>query len=196
MAIDIYSIDQLYPTFTGNETNAEKIAMIMDYLYKLIESLKYTLYHLDEGNFSEGMSEYVTGKAMDEELKDYAKEEELADYVTDGELATELQPYAKKSDLNDYVTNKGLDDELAGYAKKSDLGGYVTDAELTTALTPYATTSAVNTALGYYLPRQSPGDIALAATGSYNVSIQFYTNSGEMQITAPGGLFVNGTRIA
>lgn len=174
MAIDIYSIDQLYPTFTGNETNAEKIAMIMDYLYQLIESLKYTLYHLDEGNFSEGMSEYVTGDKMDEKLKDYAKEEELADYVTDGELATELQPYAKTSDLS----------------------GYVTDGELTTALTPYATTSAVNTALGYYLPRQSTGDIALAATGSYNVSIQFYTNSGEMEITAPGGLFVNGTRLA
>lgn len=101
MATDIYSIDQLYPTFTGNETNAEKIAMIMDYLYQLIESLKYTLYHLDEGNFSEGALNQkpdMTGYVTDDELT-----EELDGYVKDTELTTALTPYAKKTDLSDYV---------------------------------------------------------------------------------------------
>lgn len=173
MAIDIYSIDQLYPTFTGNETNAEKIAMIMDYLYQLIESLKYTLYHLDEGNFSEGMSEYVTGKAMDEELKDYAKEEELADYVTDGELATELQPYAKTSDLS----------------------GYVTDGELATELQPYAKAADVSTALANYVQKSTIGNQIIQVNGINTVSLSMDPASGIMAIAAPGGLYVNGQLI-
>ena len=173
MAIDIYSIDQLYPTFTGNETNAEKISMIMDYLYQLIESLKYTLYHLDEGNFSEGMSEYVTGDKMDEELKDYAKEEELADYVTDGELATELQPYAKTSDLS----------------------GYVTDSELATELQPYAKAADVSTALAGYVQKTTIGNQIIQVNGINTVSISMDPASGIMAITAPGGLYVNGQLI-
>ena len=173
MAVDLYSIDQLYPTFTGNETNAEKIAMIMDYLYQLIESLKYTLYHLDEGNFSEGMSEYVTGKAMDEELKDYAKEEELADYVTDGELATELQPYAKTSDLS----------------------GYVTDGELATELQPYAKAADVSTALAGYVQKTTIGNQIIQVNGINTVSLSMDPASGIMAIAAPGGLYVNGQLI-
>jgi hypothetical protein len=126
MAIDIYSIDQLYPTFTGNETNAEKIAMIMDYLYQLIESLKYTLYHLDEGNFSEGvldqkpdMTGYVTDEELTEELQPYAKTSDLSGYVTDGELATELQPYAKAADVST---------ALANYVQKTTIGNQIIQA--------------------------------------------------------------------
>ena len=57
MPVDIFSIDQLYPTFTVEETNTEKIERLADYLYKLIESLRYTLYHLGEENFSGGFDE-------------------------------------------------------------------------------------------------------------------------------------------
>ena len=182
MAIDIYSIDQLYPTFTGNETNAEKIAMIMDYLYQLIESLKYTLYHLDEGNFSEGMSEYVTGKAMDEELKDYAKEEELADY-------------AKEEELADYVTDGELATELQPYAKTSDLSGYVTDGELATELQPYAKAADVSTALAGYVQKTTIGNQIIQVNGINTVSISMDPASGIMAIAAPGGLYVNGQLI-
>lgn len=120
MPVDIFSIDQLYPTFTGEETNTEKIERLADYLYKLIESLRYTLYHLGEENFSGGFEELKKkieadiGTQID--LSDYVKQEDLDGYATDSDVDAAVA---------DKVTDTELNTALAGYAQRSELAGYV-----------------------------------------------------------------------
>lgn len=59
--------DVSFPTFTGQESEAEKTEKILNYLYMLIENLRYTLGNLDEENFSEGGIEEI-GKVIREPL--------------------------------------------------------------------------------------------------------------------------------
>ena len=55
---NILSADTQFPNFAGQESPAEQIRTIRNYLYMLLEQLRYTLNNLDAGNFnSEGMKE-------------------------------------------------------------------------------------------------------------------------------------------
>lgn len=55
---NILSADTQFPNFTGQESPAEQIRTIRNYLYMLLEQLRYTLNNLDAGNFnSEGLKE-------------------------------------------------------------------------------------------------------------------------------------------
>lgn len=55
---NILSADTQFPNFTGQENPAEQIRTIRNYLYMLLEQLRYTLNNLDAGNFnSEGLKE-------------------------------------------------------------------------------------------------------------------------------------------
>ena len=52
------SADTQFPNFAGQESPAEQIRTIRNYLYMLLEQLRYTLNNLDAGNFnSEGLKE-------------------------------------------------------------------------------------------------------------------------------------------
>ena len=55
---NILSVDTQFPNFAGQENPAEQIRTIRNYLYMLLEQLRYTLNYLDAGNFnSEGLKE-------------------------------------------------------------------------------------------------------------------------------------------
>ena len=55
---NILSADTQFPNFTGQENTAEQIRTIRNYLYMLLEQLRYTLNNLDAGNFNtEGLKE-------------------------------------------------------------------------------------------------------------------------------------------
>lgn len=55
---NILSADTQFPNFAGQESPAEQISTIRNYLYMLLEQLRYTLNNLDAGNFnSEGLKE-------------------------------------------------------------------------------------------------------------------------------------------
>lgn len=82
---NILSADTQFPNFAGQESLAEQIRTIRNYLYMLLEQLRYTLNNLDAGNFnSEGLKE-IQDAISQPILK------QLSD--TDGNL-TELQATA------------------------------------------------------------------------------------------------------
>lgn len=82
---NILSADTQFPNFAGQESPAEQIRTIRNYLYMLLEQLRYTLNNLDAGNFnSEGLKE-IQDAISQPILK------QLSD--TDGNL-TELQATA------------------------------------------------------------------------------------------------------
>ena len=55
---NILSADTQFPDFAGQESPAEQIRTIRNYLYMLLEQLRYTLNNLDAGNFNtEGLKE-------------------------------------------------------------------------------------------------------------------------------------------
>ena len=75
----MHILDTGFPNFTGYESTEDKLDAIRNYLYLLIEELRYLLRHLDAGNFTEsGLAELaeaaaevtggsVTGPALTEE---------------------------------------------------------------------------------------------------------------------------------
>lgn len=182
MPVDIFSIDQLYPTFTGEETNTEKIERLADYLYKLIESLRYTLYHLGEENFSGGFEELKKkieadiGTQID--LSDYVKQEDLAGYATDSDVDAAVA---------DKVTDTELNTALAGYAQRSELAGYV----------PTSSMGDNSVAAGVNLSLSADGGMTITASGNAPglSSGIIYINAASVNITAPMGVYANGARI-
>ncbi|NLB82001.1 MAG: hypothetical protein GX800_10435, partial [Clostridiaceae bacterium] len=53
MPSGISNIDLRFPNFTGQETNDQKLRMILDYLYMLREYLQYLLHNLSPDNFNQ-----------------------------------------------------------------------------------------------------------------------------------------------
>lgn len=47
------ALDQNLPRFTGGETMERKVQVIQDYLYQLLEALRYAMYNLDTRNFNQ-----------------------------------------------------------------------------------------------------------------------------------------------
>ncbi len=52
MAGSFINIDTGFPTFTGNESERERTAKMLNYLRQLVDELKYTLNNLEEKNFN------------------------------------------------------------------------------------------------------------------------------------------------
>ena len=46
-------IDSNFPTFTGDENLKEQVTTIQNYMYMLVEQLRYTLHNLDLSNMNE-----------------------------------------------------------------------------------------------------------------------------------------------
>ena len=88
---NILSADTQFPNFAGQENPAEQIRTIRNYLYMLLEQLRYTLNNLDAGNFNtEGLKE-IQDAISQPILK------QLSD--TDGNLA-ELQVSSNEGDIS------------------------------------------------------------------------------------------------
>ncbi len=60
----MHILDTGFPNFTGYESTEDKLEAIRNYLYLLIEELRYLLRHLDAGNFTEsGLEELAEAAA-------------------------------------------------------------------------------------------------------------------------------------
>lgn len=188
MAVDIYSIDQLYPDFAEGETAQEKIQKITDYLFRLIESLRYTLYHLSGENFEDGTFDELMKKIEQDiggeiDLSDYVKQEDLSDYVTDTELSTELAGYAKTTDLSGYATTG----DLASYVPKTTASG--SDNSMAAGATLNLSGTNVQMTGTYNADTQAQ------AINMTAIQVVGDPLSGTVNIVAPNGFYVNGTRI-
>ena len=82
MAGSFINIDTGFPTFTGNESERERTAKMLNYLRQLVDELKYTLNNLEEKNFNR--------TALDRILEDGT--EDLREQVET--LAAQLQTLA------------------------------------------------------------------------------------------------------
>ncbi len=59
---NILNADTGFPQFAGSETSDQKIDKVMNYLYMLLEQLRYTLNNLDSDNFNDtGLKEIADG---------------------------------------------------------------------------------------------------------------------------------------
>lgn len=56
------ALDQNLPRFTGQESLEERVRILQDYQYQLLEQLRYILYHLDIRNFNQtALREFTEG---------------------------------------------------------------------------------------------------------------------------------------
>ena len=53
MPSNLLSVDTAFPFFTPDQTNEEKLDVVTNYLYMLMEQLRYTLQNLGAGNFND-----------------------------------------------------------------------------------------------------------------------------------------------
>ena len=53
MPTNFSALDQNLPRFTGEETTERKVQVIQDYLYQLLEALRYAMNNLDTRNFNQ-----------------------------------------------------------------------------------------------------------------------------------------------
>lgn len=64
--------DTMFPRFTDETTDSERITVIQDYLYQLLEQLRYTLGNLEESNFNSSALDKIGSDItaeLDEEVK-------------------------------------------------------------------------------------------------------------------------------
>lgn len=65
MASNWLYIDTNFPAFTGEESTDEKISTIQNYMYMLVEQLRYTLHNLDLSNMNTAAVSQFTGTLTD-----------------------------------------------------------------------------------------------------------------------------------
>ena len=53
MPNNLLTVDTAFPTFTPEQTTDEKLDVVTNYLYMLLEQLRYTLQNLGAGNFND-----------------------------------------------------------------------------------------------------------------------------------------------
>ncbi len=62
MPTNFSALDQNLPRFTGEETTERKVQVIQDYLYQLLEALRYAMNNLDARNFNDAaLGEFASG---------------------------------------------------------------------------------------------------------------------------------------
>lgn len=194
MAVDPYSIDSLRPDLLLGDTNTEKVGKINDYLYQVLESLRYTFYHLDIENFDDDFLDNLK-KEIEADIGSI----DLSGYVTRPELTAALADYVTRPELADYATHA----ELQNYALVTALANYVP----TSSFGDISVNSQMNLNLqGSNGAALEGSGVSITANGSagglgagiinMSCSGMNVTSQGSMNINAPAGLYVNGTRIA
>lgn len=89
----LFESDIGFPKFRDEDSADVKIKKIMDYLYMLQENLRYTMGHLDLGNFSDGGMEEI-GAVINRpvQLQLEAAQRQIQEISTQGEqLASRLE---------------------------------------------------------------------------------------------------------
>jgi|LSQX01.2.fsa_nt_gb hypothetical protein len=91
-------LDTQFPHFSGDESTDAKIEGVQDYLFMLLEQLKYMLYNLDSGNFND---------AALQELRDSLKEGIETNVVISNTVITE-NLYAEYGDIAELTVDRLL----------------------------------------------------------------------------------------
>lgn len=147
MPSDWLYIDTNFPTFTGEEKMDEKVSTIQNYLFMLVEQLRYTLHNLDLSNmnstavsqYSETLTEPIYARIEDDEgnlAQLQATAAGLAGRISDAEgnitqlSATAAGLAGQISDIQGNVTQLGV--TAAGLASRvSDVEGNVSTLQQT-----------------------------------------------------------------
>lgn len=79
-------LDTGFPVFTGGETAEEKLERIQNYLFMLLEELRWLLHHLGEENFGAEALERLDGRIRDTASELLSADTVLANTVIAGEL--------------------------------------------------------------------------------------------------------------
>lgn len=195
MAVDPYSIDSLRPDLLLGDTNAEKVGKINDYLYQVLESLRYTFYHLDIENFDDDFLDNLK-KEIEADIGSI----DLSGYVTRPELTAALADYVTRPELADYATHAELQNyapitELANYVPTSSLGDISVNSQMNLNL--QGSNGLTLEGNGVLITANgSAGGLGAGLIDMECLAMIINAGSGQVNINAAGGLWVNGTRIA
>lgn len=109
------NVDNSFPTFTGRESAREQVIIITNYMYLLVEQLKYNLENLDTTNWNKQKLEKFqndTTKDVEEEVKKIS--EDLSSAIKDlmvltQETANLVKRVNELEDLSDRMTEAEKD---------------------------------------------------------------------------------------
>ena len=111
-------VDNSFPTFRGDEKPAQQIAMLTDYMFILVEELKYQLANLDTENWNgTALKDFQTGTTADLTLQVSNMAVRLAAMA--GELALLTGKVAALEGLWGQV--QGMEDTLGELAETTEL---------------------------------------------------------------------------
>jgi len=114
MPAGLFEADTSFPNLTNKKTTDEKIKAIQDYLYMLLETLRWTLRNLSPENFNdEEMAPYIGGATVNEFMFEIANNEEIRDefetIVADTIISNMLitnELYAEYGEIADLVVDE------------------------------------------------------------------------------------------
>lgn len=86
MPTGTHLLDTGYPVFTGGESTETKLRSIENYLFMLLEELRWLMHHLGEGNFDEDALLQLDARIRDKAAEVLQADTVIADTVIAGEL--------------------------------------------------------------------------------------------------------------
>ncbi len=86
MPTGTHLLDTGYPVFTGGESTETKLRSIENYLFMLLEELRWLMHHLGEGNFDEDALLQLDARIRDRAAEVLQADTVIADTVIAGEL--------------------------------------------------------------------------------------------------------------
>lgn len=126
MPNNFLNADISFPTFTEEQTDGEKLDVVTNYLYMLLEQLRYTLGNLGAGNFNDAELEDI-GKHIREPV--YIELESVSGDVAKLEITTSGLTSTVQSQGGDISTLKQTADALSSTVQSQ--GGSISKLEQT-----------------------------------------------------------------
>lgn len=126
MPNNFLNADISFPTFTADQTDGEKLDVVTNYLYMLLEQLRYTLGNLGAGNFNDAELEDI-GKHIREPV--YIELESVSGDVAKLEITTSGLTSTVQSQGGDISTLKQTAEALSSTVQSQ--GGSISKLEQT-----------------------------------------------------------------
>ena len=213
MPTNFMAIDQGLPRFTGEESLEQRVKMLQDYQYQLVEQLRYALQHLDTRNMNmDAMDQW--GGTLTEPLYASLMDEDgnmLSLAVEAGVLSAAIESLATGQSTMLYMNEEGIvmsassEERLSmlymddnGTIFRNETGkSTLIDGDNIVAGSVIAG-SLLGETVGLYtwglldgeLIRYTVGGIALAYTKT-GVGLRMGTNQGGIQINSAGNAFMS-----
>lgn len=192
------SIDTNFPSFTGGESPNDKIGVIQNYLFMLVEQLRYTLRNLDISNMNAVKLEEYTGSITD---PINAAIQDADGHITQLQAAADglaLQVASVEGNVTALAaTAKGIETRIASAegavsSLKQTVDGFqltATDDGNSTTLTLTSTGISVSTTIGSISAAEGAADAALSRAASAQAMVKQIAD-GKYE-----GTFISGTTI-